>query len=1087
MRENWKKSVSLVICLAMLLSAGFSAFAADYKSTDLNGMFVSEAVDLGHPITNTQFINCTFGVEDGKNMVYSTVSGKPASFVVYNLDDRKVEREFLLAGAKTCWSHGTDSKGNVYIATQSAASLFRYDPNTKKVERLGGITAPDGTVQTALYDVSFDEKDNVYFGTYPSALVMKYDVASGSFEVFNDSVFAGEKYVRNQEIHNGYMYCGNNADTPRFARIEMKTGKVEYLPNFELPSGEYCKAFSGGITSAGDYLFINFTSSEKRSITAVYKISENKWLTNEDQFVESNGFYVSPELNGKVYTHNRADNKLWAFDLKTEKYEKTEIPGSTNRNSKWIEFNTPDLPGKTLCTVQSNGNVTYINMEKGTYEDVPSNAAPQPIEVRSMEPGMKGSNTIAIGAYMGPVLTFLDDTTHQKTTIASSQVEGMGQVGDDFIVCTYPGANIWSVDCERPFETLEKTQLTTLSTDKQDRPFKVIEAGEVAAISSVPDYGILDGALTIYDPVSKKFDVYQGLIKEQSIIGLAYKDGKIYGSTAIWGGLGIDPTQTKAKLFQFDLATRKVEKEVTPQIKGLSSDAMHIGDLSFSSDGTLWGASGGTIFKIDTNTLAVTDEIKLKDYEHKVTSQRFSPYAIEWINDHVMVTNTGDVLNIVDVNTKEAKQLYPEGIGYMTVSENGNIYFTSSNRVTLYKMALRMDGNDKAYLNVDTGSSQPGNGYERVPYKNFGFQDPGFMKLSDGTNGDAKTKVVTFSGISNDDKATAKVAYGVKGQSKEANFDQFPQSIALEEKDGKNALKVQMPQKGFQIILPVPSVKFDATYTKEDNYLFKAKVYNTPAGEAETAEDVSLDPKNPKVYGKIDMGSYVRFFDQDGNKVGEDTARKYISGADKWQDLEIEIPSDLIPDEAVSMTAYLYVSSSNAVYGLYVAEPAFYKAAETSGEAEKPATLKESVILYLDHPNAYVNLFQVPVDANNAEVKPYTKDDRTLVPVRFISESIGAKVGWDDATQTVTISQGRKEIKIRINDTVMEVGNEKVTLDVPAITENDRTMLPLRAVVEALDKEVFWDDRGLIVITDGKVLDADKDKAVIDKIVSYFE
>ena len=154
MRENWKKSVSLVICLAMLLSAGFSAFAADYKSTDLNGMFVSEAVDLGYPITNTQFINCTFGVEDGKNMVYSTVTGKPASFVVYNLDDRKVDREFLLAGAKNCWSHGTDSKGNVYIATQSAASLFRYDPKTKKLERLGGIKAPDGTVQTALYDVS---------------------------------------------------------------------------------------------------------------------------------------------------------------------------------------------------------------------------------------------------------------------------------------------------------------------------------------------------------------------------------------------------------------------------------------------------------------------------------------------------------------------------------------------------------------------------------------------------------------------------------------------------------------------------------------------------------------------------------------------------------------------------------------------------------------------------------------------------------------------------------------------------------------------------------------------------------------------
>ena len=187
------------------------------------------------------------------------------------------------------------------------------------------------------------------------------------------------------------------------------------------------------------------------------------------------------------------------------------------------------------------------------------------------------------------------------------------------------------------------------------------------------------------------------------------------------------------------------------------------------------------------------------------------------------------------------------------------------------------------------------------------------------------------------------------------------------------------------------------------------------------------------------------------------------------------------------MAPYLYVSSSNAAYGLYVAEPAFYKAAETSGETEKPASLKESVILYLDNPNAYVNLFQVPVDANNAEVKPYAKDGRTMVPVRFISESIGAKVGWDDAAQTVTVSLGRKTIKIRIGDTTMEVGGEKVTLDVPAVTENGRTMLPLRAVVEALDKKVFWDDRGLIVITDETVLDADKDKAVIDKIVSYFE
>lgn len=65
------------------------------------------------------------------------------------------------------------------------------------------------------------------------------------------------------------------------------------------------------------------------------------------------------------------------------------------------------------------------------------------------------------------------------------------------------------------------------------------------------------------------YDVYRDIVKDQSIFGLAYHDGKIYGGTSLVGGLGISPTETQAKLFVFDVAKREKIAEFTPMIPGL--------------------------------------------------------------------------------------------------------------------------------------------------------------------------------------------------------------------------------------------------------------------------------------------------------------------------------------------------------------------------------------------------------------------------------------------------------------------------------------------------------------------------------------
>ncbi len=147
-------------------------------------------------------------------------------------------------------------------------------------------------------------------------------------------------------------------------------------------------------------------------------------------------------------------------------------------------------------------------------------------------------------------------------------------------------------------------------------------------------------------------------------------------------------------------------------------------------------------------------------------------------------------------------------------------------------------------------------------------------------------------------------------------------------------------------------------------------------------------------------------------------------------------------------------------------------------------TLGDIVALKVDNPNAYAKGAKTYVDTANLDIMPLVQNGRTLVPVRFIAEKFGAEVGWDDATQTVSVKTSTDEITLQIGSAQMNVNGNITVLDVPAQTIGGRTLIPLRALVEALGKQVFWDDRGLIIISDKPVsFDAD----TITKLVNLLD
>ncbi len=120
------------------------------------------------------------------------------------------------------------------------------------------------------------------------------------------------------------------------------------------------------------------------------------------------------------------------------------------------------------------------------------------------------------------------------------------------------------------------------------------------------------------------------------------------------------------------------------------------------------------------------------------------------------------------------------------------------------------------------------------------------------------------------------------------------------------------------------------------------------------------------------------------------------------------------------------------------------------------------------------------------------KTGRTLIPLRAVLEECNAKVEWDAETRTIhaTAGDNRREVtltidsdqmKTRYYQSLMEFTDDTVTLDEPAQIMNDRTMIPVRAVVEALGSKVDWDeDSQVINITSRAYMRYLMDQGVLD-------
>ncbi len=238
-------------------------------------------------------------------------------------------------------------------------------------------------------------------------------------------------------------------------------------------------------------------------------------------------------------------------------------------------------------------------------------------------------------------------------------------------------------------------------------------------------------------------------------------------------------------------------------------------------------------------------------------------------------------------------------------------------------------------------------------------------------------------------------------------------------------------------------------------YYYRIRAYNE-AGDSAYSNEVSattgIVPEAPSdLTAKVDSATRVNLTweDNSSNETGFKIERKKSGGsytriATVDEDTTSFTDTGLTADTRYYYRVRAYNSTGDSSYS-----------SETSVTTSQPGTI---ISLIIGKTSYYVNNQRQTMDT-----APIIYADRTLLPIRYIAEAIGANVGWSNSERKVTMTLKGTVIELWIGNNYARVGGQYKLIDssnpqvTPIIVEPGRTMLPLRFIAENLGSRVDWD------------------------------
>lgn len=653
--------------------------------------------DLGPCVFGATTHAAGFGVDAaGRMRVYVLQDGAldggstPANLIVAEVESGRVEKILPLPAAEGGWGLTVASDGAVYAGVYRSGHLFRYLPGENQVTDLG--RALPG--QSFLYGLCAGEKGAVYGGTFPGAQVFRYALAEGFSRVGSETLFAGTgpvpTYVRavGFDAARRQIYAGGGPGA-RVVRVGVEGTRAEDI----LPKRFSEADFPYAAHIAGNRFFLRLLSSEQAVVLDISQADQPARIEAEFRMT---GLSFATTETAAYFTADRVPTAYEFATRTTRTVASNPWPANSYATTVVALKDQRKFPGKSVLGICNFGGRLWLaktSLENGYTESQSLKVPPVAQTISSLLAGPDGK-IYASGYLTGGTGVIDPSQPENKTPTRSgvSQCEGMTALGNRIYFGGYPGAWLYEYRPERPWtEGLNPRTLFNLKSEKQDRPFAMGHDGQRRVVmGTVPEYGAIGGALTIYDTVSgdrRTLNHRELGITDLSIVALACRDGVVYAGTSISGGLGGAPTQSRAKLLRYELDSGRSEAIALP--KEIPNQTV-ISAVLVGPDRQIWLMVEGWLLVFDPDTRRFAEPVNL------FPKVRYAPIASATVvkdaslllarDGWVYGTISGKCLFKLDPRTRAATILSETDGGHDLVEDpQGRLYFTRG--VSLYRYA----------------------------------------------------------------------------------------------------------------------------------------------------------------------------------------------------------------------------------------------------------------------------------------------------------------------------------------------------------------------------------------------------------------
>jgi hypothetical protein len=293
----------------------------------------------------------------------------------------------------------------------------------------------------------------------------------------------------------------------------------------------------------------------------------------------------------------------------------------------------------------------------------------EPVEIQSMALGPDGR--IWMGGYLsGGNAAYDPGSGRSEEYKGLSQAESIAVLGESLYFGLYPHGRFAVYDTTRAWGKGRNPEQGG-KIEGQSRPFAGmgVEGLKKVFFGLVPEYGKLGGGVAAYDVVGKKLEFYHDVVKDQSVIALAYVDGLIVGGTSVSGGLGVEPVEREGRLFLWDPEKGEKVFEVVPVAGEPAVTCVIEGP-----DGRVWGVAGGTLFVFDPHARKVVSRRKLFDVDYSGRHVWRGASMVVHPDGFLYGTLEGRLFRL-DPKTMHVTVLRDRGAGLLAMDRQGRLYF----------------------------------------------------------------------------------------------------------------------------------------------------------------------------------------------------------------------------------------------------------------------------------------------------------------------------------------------------------------------------------------------------------------------------